>query len=350
MDLRIVIGFITLLIALGALADYLLLHRHRTRLYTRLTAAWIQLDDTRVPNLARLAATKLLEPLSRLRRQRDGLLTLGVASLPISWLFTTLFWISGSVLDGRALPGTLATWPIYVINYPFDIVTAAVTVAALVVIRDRGFWVGVGAALGDALLAFMLALASVTALVVFATTSRGLQIPYTTYAAGEEWTQFYEDQLRLWLEQQGHEPQTISVTNLAFSLDSESLLKGSFDAMRRPLTGNTDPRLGYRETVVMAAIVDGEEQVYQLEVPFVAAWRVILTSVTTLVPTLVFVVTLLLLMIAKVVLRGTRFMLLHLLEVSLEKPVEELAPAKMLSLVLAMCVALLKVLSLLWGE
>jgi hypothetical protein len=149
---------------LGVAIDRLLVMRHRSALHTAMVHWWNMIDDTAVPELPTLAARRLLRFGRFLFPWKLASWQTVIAAIIVSWCLTTAAFLVGSLIDGepwQKLPSFLPLATVYIANFPFDLLTFIAAVWSLQVLRtSRGAWFSITSIAITVLVAAALAILS----------------------------------------------------------------------------------------------------------------------------------------------------------------------------------------------
>lgn len=300
-------------IALGALVDNYLLQGQRVRLHDRLSLWFDQVSRWSPRELPSKTAALMLAGIRRLGGPRVIGRRAIVVSLLGSWLLTSLAYVIGQGVQGNAL---LLPFPhIYAVNYLFDVATVLVTLKLLVIIQRGRALVGVFGAVADAVVAVTLA---VTALFTFDVVGRFiLAFSVLTFLSSDPaGIRALEERLRSdgWFEREGlsEEAEVIDISGSSHPV--WQFVKEAPAIYRAALKGETH-EIAYSGTVGVAD--KGQVRYYRspggaMHLPGIYA------SMTTLLPTLAFLIVMLVITMSRPVLGVGRAGLMQFLGVNRE--------------------------------
>lgn len=312
----VVFGLAAAAVTIGAWFDKVLVDRQRHRLYARLERWWIKLADTPVPRFAEASAMKvrgLLRPILRLRR-RDRFRSVAIVVV-VSWVMTTVAWYVGTLRDPNAIFSLrLPWWPIYAANLPFDVATIAVTYVILNYVRHGRPLRSVAALAADALAATVFAFGSLYLITSFTFLSLALGLPFAPYAAS-----FVEDPVKEAF------PDAASVEILEIRPAIQPLAWGrvAFHAGVAALGADRIRTADDGQLLHVEVDVDGVVTNVDLSAGWAMDFGTVTMAATTLVPTVLFILTLFVLLAAKFTLIIARTIALQLLEAATHPDMRE---------------------------
>jgi hypothetical protein len=135
----------TVMVALGNLADNLLLNRHKRWCYDRVLKVWDYLDEIRIPDLHRSMATRTLKVIHTIFGSKIVSWRFLLVGTIMSFLLTTLaltqFFQKPWVFDDLNT-ASRRVW-FYCVNWVFDLATFLITWKAITIIKETSIWVAV---------------------------------------------------------------------------------------------------------------------------------------------------------------------------------------------------------------
>jgi lipoprotein signal peptidase len=311
--------------ALGAVIDRFLVIRHRSALHTAMVRWWTMIHDTSVPELPTLAAQRVLKlgkfifPWKLLSWQAAG------ASIIISWSLTTAAFLLGNIIDGepwRILPSQLPLATVYLANFPYDLLTILATVRVLQLLRTSP---NVGISFG--IIALNIIVVAFLAVFCFSSIywASDFAVKYDLPAAAQ--AAHKEDENRRQQIEAALGPEYKYLEDKTPRL--HGFWRGVAVAPRRmweQLRYGNSSAMNF--AVVTARPVangkTGEPQVKLLKLPVRYGWGPVLLALSTFLPVAGYMAILLVLLVAKLVLKAVRGIVLYTLETLTEHdPIRE---------------------------
>lgn len=156
----IVIAIITLLVALGKALDQYLLNEEKSNLYSKLSSLLKRLDEIEFNNILGKIVEAILTLYAKVFKQKSLVKQIAIILLS-SWLLTTIFsqlnyfhpQTKPYLSDLRVWHDLLPHWIIYLTNLLFDFLTITTTIVILKFIKNKGFWFSLFGLLIDSLAA-----------------------------------------------------------------------------------------------------------------------------------------------------------------------------------------------------
>jgi hypothetical protein len=305
--------------ALGAVVDRFLVTRHRSALHTAMVRWWTKIYDTSIPELPASAARRVLKlgkfifPWKMLSWQAS------VACIIISWSLTSAAFLLGKIIEGEPwhkLPSELPLATVYFANFPYDLLTILLTVRVLQLLSASP---NVGISFGIITLNIIVA----GFLAVFCAASiqwaNDFAVKHNLPAAAQ--TRHDADEL--------HRQQIKAALGPEYKdLDDDKIRLVSSESGFWEIVAHA-PRIIWNQfrygcsdrpsaAVVTARPVangeTGETTVRFLTLPCSYTWGAVLVSVSTFLPAVGYMLILSLLLVAKLVLKAVRGIVLYTLE------------------------------------
>ncbi len=152
-------------VAVGAAIDHLLIRHQKNAWHRKMTAWWMKIYETQLVDIGKLMAKSTLNVLEKVFKWPLLSWQTFFLSVLLSFFATSLAGMIGSYFDkDLAWYITLPLFGAYLLNYPFDILTVAVTIKVLQQLRYSAPVVSLLLVLIDIVVAFILASFCLTAL------------------------------------------------------------------------------------------------------------------------------------------------------------------------------------------
>lgn len=361
--ITIVLPIAGVLIIIGNAFDKLMVRRQKRIVFDSLVKWWDKLSDIRFPILHQKMATNTISIIHKSTSGRYGKVKAILLSLIISWFLTSVFTYFGFVVrDGGFLAPfktiasgiPLPVFIVYVTNYIFDFLTLFITYIAIVnIIKEKLLKALVIIAL-DVMLAVILAILSLS----FITWSG--DISFNNNMWGTHWT---HDLYKHTIESEYNEfhsshgfSENAKVTNMRINpkhniidylyITPQIYIKFYEDLKNNNFINNLD-----HKSINSIHYSISENNNYK---ELIIEWRVshvfyLFTSLTTLLPTIIYMGYLLFLALSRTLIEILRLSSMQFLEASTEiepaKNLQDFAPGRLLSIVLGVFVAIINMIS-----
>lgn len=294
-----------------------MLRRHKIRLQYRLVSLWYTVDKATIPDLPALAARNLRAIIFRLFRGRRLWVTV-LRSFIGSWLLTVIVFVPLYVYENpKSFPFVFLPDPLlFVVNYVFDAATVLVTLWALKVVITKSAIKGILAILVDLSLAgfftFFCYIGFMTTTVLTQRYPDWL-LPGLEYQTETTLRVLESMGLKERLRQDGF---TDNAQKFAYEVfDVPAYFREGVPAIYYLLRGEN-----YRvaKTLVIEVKEEEREATYQMTGTFLTLLSYPATTLTTFLPSAVFLLSLLLLIVARLILVATQAVVKYILELVTE--------------------------------
>lgn len=300
---------------IGGIVDRLLIRRQQIWLHERLVGLWDRIDDISVPDLASTAARYVLrlvgiaKPRKWFSKQSAVVIAVVLAA---SWTLTTLFNMSGWLIDG--MPEYFDNVPlpvlyVYMLNGIFDAATIYVTLRAMRSIAAGGLYRSLVAVAVDAAAAIVLMVYCLGGLLTVWHSGPGA--PETVYVPPP-----LRDAIAAELSEMGIRPSNFDIIIERSSIEDN--LSYSALTIEGLVIDHQLPIHPFSHDFLLVEYNDSGDIVAELtataEIPHRPHAMIILMASSTLLPTIVFLAVILLLATAKATLELVRWLALHWLE------------------------------------
>jgi hypothetical protein len=316
------------LTAFGAVIDRLLVTRHRSALHTAMVRWWTIIYDTRIPELPALAARRVIKFAKSLFPWKLISWQAAVASIIISWSLTSAAFLLGHIIEGEewhSLPSQLPLAAVYFANFPYDLLTILLTAKVLQLLSTSP---NIGTSF--AIIALNILVAAFLAVFCLASIqwANDFAIKYNLPAAAQ--TNQKEDEIRRQqieaalgpdYEYLKDETSTVFRAN-GFWTHVRMSPRRIWEQLRYGNSAIINPAVVTACPVVNGGT--GEATVKALFLPVRHSWGPILIALSTFLPVGAYMLILLILLVAKLVLKAVRTIVLYTLEALTEHdPIRE---------------------------
>lgn len=297
-DLQLTLLVISICGGTGAILDRWLLDRLKPRLHHWLLERWNQLDETSIPDLPRLMVQWTLTVWQKVFPWRlFPWQSLGICFV-LSWVLTSIATLIAGMLDGGySSPRMLPWFTLYLVNFPFDFLTLAITIRLLHLIQRASTLKVLALIVFDVLLALSLAALGLVAML----------------QTGD----FELNPARL----------TEAKANMASDPELERLLELNEKRRLGEVPSSAIEAYFSSAPAILADAARGKRHIlyrpHPTDWPIVQVrWAAILASITTLVPTVAYISFLVFMITAKLALQAIRASTMYYLEHATQKDPE----------------------------
>lgn len=331
---------------IGAAIDRFTLARHKTLLHQTLIRFWVNIDDWDVRDYPKYLAASVLSINEYWRTWAFVSKSLSVFS--VSWVLTSSAYLLGTYLDGTVGFYSIVPLPIftyYAVNMVFDLATVYVTLRVLLVIKNSSTLAGFMALLVDAVLAVTLAAGCYTGMATVENYHGYLAWIPGVSGQVEAATARYRKAMRSQLAEDGFS----QGANIEIREQAEvfKLFISAFEIFVKV------PRDGVSylppDTVKFFVSEDDRQVVYEVPIKTsYVTWYGFLVSATTLIPTLILVLILIVMILSKLVTIASKSVALYFLELATQpdpaSQPKEFMPFTLLGILFGVIAGLLKLI------
>lgn len=295
---------------LGIAVDQLLLHKYKKSLHDSMTAWWAMLDDAKIPDIPRIMANWLLIAIEKILQWQTGSCKSILFCVLLSCILTSTFAIIGVFLEVGThyeTPIPLPIFSVYLVNFPFDVITIFVTFIVLKVIISKGQLIGAMFIAIDIFVAFILALLCYSTIAITDQISFEYNFPGSFYGNKAKQNRY--------LAILGNKPSKDGFSGEAMvkyhtALNFFDYLKISPIVTKNYIQGDY---FSLQKWVIVEVKEGNNKKIYRVKDRLFIGWQIIV-SWTTFVPTLIYMSILFTMFFGKILLNIFRSISMYVLE------------------------------------
>ena len=329
-----------LFVGAGALFDKLLLKHQKILIHNALYRWWFRLENTKIRNLYKLMAEYALEIAGMIFRWPLWSWQSFILLVILSWILTSIASLIGyhwTPQMHRISPIPLPIYTVYILNFPFDLLTCYATFHVLKIIRKANIVISILAIMIDILIAGILVC------FCYGVIWWGSDLAFNNQSIGSEFSNSYFKQHfinnnKKVLTKDGFTEK--ATVNIYYKNSLLSYIKDGFSFYYKRLLGK------YCESsyIIEYELIEGKKtKIYQaITIDSNDDWFRMITPLTTFVPTFFYMFILLFLLVGKFIIESAMHLLSVMTEPNPEKDPKEFIPGTLLGLLCGVIASLSK--------
>lgn len=324
-------------IATGLSIDRLMLYKHKNIFYNKILFWWVWLDNTDIKDLPKEFAKNTLEAISKRKKYFWSKNTLLILII-FFWLIPSVLFLLGLLIElefnffelfnlgGVPLP----IFTVYLINVPFDVITLLITYKVIYIISERNYFEALIVIVLDVLLALMLAVFCFSSILYADHLSKYYQLLGTELGRDQDleyikehfqliYPEDFED-LKKQLDIDENNEASIYI-KFQTARTNENIFMHFYNRTPEAIYKIiTEGKFNYSLLPRHVGEYEYKGTVRTVVIEFEArvGWAVLLLAFTTFIPTLIYMIYILLILISKCLLSVVRKLLLYYFELALE--------------------------------
>lgn len=341
---KIIIAFSGFVSALGIAFDRILLKRHKSQMHIMLVRWWVLLEDIRLPNLHSLMANYTVRVLKRIFLVKFGIWKAIIVSMTISFVLTTLAVLFGLHFEANSIDHgswfVLPHFSVYVLNYFFDALTIIITFKLLKIISRIKIHTAILVAGVDIAIAFSLMT------FCFAVMPWIEGISFNARLLGTEPVVSWEKQrARTLLEKKLANEGFSNMANI--SIQKQPNLPEEFGRCFDAIKSILKNGIYESSNQILVTVSEGHKEArFLITRSWTSGWFHLFVASTTFIPTMLYILILLILGVGKAILAAVQAAIMYFLEAATEgdpkTDPKEFMPGTLLGITLAVISAFVK--------